>query len=101
MLAFDTNARTKVSIGGKSPATMSKRKVAHIEAKEEQAHVDLDVRSVHVTKLEARTIELQKKLEQSASHVRVAESRYSLLCYVAQTLKQRLATSAFYDGEME
>lgn len=66
-----------------------------------QARVELGARNTRVPELEARTIDLGIQLEQSASQVRIDESKYSILYDESQTLKKRLAMGVFVDAEME
>lgn len=54
-----------------------------------------------MAELKARATELEKQLEQSASEVRDAESKYSPLFDGAQTLKQRTVTGVSCNVEME
>lgn len=67
----------------------------------EQMRLDLHTLNGRAVKSEARATELEKQLEHSTSQVRVAESKYLLLYEETQTLKQRLATCVFCDGEIE
>lgn len=99
--SFKTSAHAKISKGGKSPATRLKRKKANVEAEVEKACVELNAWNARLPEMEAYASELKKQLEQSAPQVRIAESKYSLLYDETQTLKQRLATDMFCDGERE
>lgn len=54
-----------------------------------------------MVKVETRAIELEEQLEQSVSQVHVAKSKYLLLCYKAQMLKQRLDTGISCDKDIE
>lgn len=77
--SIKTSASAKVSKGEKSPATRSKSKIADGESEVEQAIVKLDALNAVVAKLKARTTDLERQLQQSASLVRVVESKYFLL----------------------
>lgn len=75
--------------------------MADVEAKVGQTHVELDASDARVALLEAHAIELEKQLEQIASKVGFAKSKYSLHDDEVQKKKQLLATAVFCNGETE
>lgn len=77
--SLNTAVRAPVLIGGKSPATRSKRKKAEAEAHKGQAWVKLNAWNARVVDLEARATAFEKEIEQSASQKRVPKSKFSLL----------------------
>lgn len=63
--------------------------------------MDLDARNARVVELERRVTKLENHSEQSASQVRVSESKNFLLLDEAQTLKQRLTMGVSCDDGIE
>lgn len=57
--------------------------------------------NAQVAELDARCIEIERKLEQSALPGGVAESKYLLLYNEAQTLKSRLAMGVSSNEKMD
>lgn len=88
VLALDTSARVKLLKVEKSPATRWMRERSDIEAKMAQAGETLDDWNVCGAEFEACVTKLEKQLEQSASWMRVAEFKFSLLYDKAQSLKK-------------
>lgn len=74
--ALKSDTRARALIGNKLPATRSKRNTVKLEAKVRQACVELDARDSRAAELGARATELEKQIEQSASPMRVAGSKY-------------------------